>query len=125
MRSGIDGSEQDLRDACFEVARTTMWDLRPVDMAAIEAHGERLLEVAKQQVKIVKDFEADTAIVTHCVKYLGQCHALPPMRDNISWFEEALDVLVTLCCPNTIGTEEIEPFLAHLETGIARLRGEQ
>jgi len=39
---------QALKDACFHLAKNTMWDLRPVDVADIQAHAENLFKEAKQ-----------------------------------------------------------------------------
>jgi len=102
-----------------------MWDLRPVDLEAIESHSHRLLEIAKREIKTVTECGADPLIVVHAIQYLEHCQAIPPMSNDTAWFEEALAVLIGLCCPNSGPLPKVELFLQDLEAGIAHLRGQE
>ena len=45
----MDKEQQSLKEACFLVARTTMWEQRPIDAKSIQAHSDRLFEEAMAQ----------------------------------------------------------------------------
>lgn len=93
--------DEDLKAACHEVARETMFDRRPVDVDEIQRVGAAMYEVAKEHLGYVQRSGGTGEYVVHAVRYLGRTHAMPPMRDGTYWFDNALEVLVELAYPNS------------------------
>jgi hypothetical protein len=112
-----------LKAACFAVARSTMWDRRPVDVASIDAVAERLCLIAVEYEEFVQGQERDPNLVTRAVVYLSHIHAIPPMRDDTTWFSDMLAALVELACPNAVASRESDAFYRDIEDGLAVSRG--
>ena len=108
-----------LQRACYEVAKETKWETRPVDTNDIKQLADELYRIASERAKFVAEAERDPNLVTRAVRYLAHVHAIPPMKDDTSWFREMLDALVELACPNTGTTRGIARFFYDIETGIA------
>lgn len=89
----------DLDAACFELARTTKWEQRPVDADEIRLHAERFSVIARGQ--IFEPLGRDAALVTRAVHYLTTAHAIPPMRDDTEWFYNMLSAVLEVARPNT------------------------
>jgi hypothetical protein len=68
--------------------------------------------------------ERDPNLIVRAVQYLALTHAIPPMRDDTSWFQDMLAVLIELACPNCGATPELEPFFRDVERGIAVSRSD-
>jgi len=113
-----------LKNACFEVARNTMWDTRPIDVADIESVANRFFEIAKDHEEFIVGQGQDPNLITRAVLYLAHSHAIPPMRDNIQWYSDMLATLVELACPNVRAIEENEAFYHDIEEGIEIARSE-
>ena len=106
----------ELRQACFDVARTTKWSRKPVDSAEITVLADKLYEIAKGQVS--PEIEIDLPLITRAVRYLGQVHASPPMDDDTGWFYDMLRVVLEIARPNTGVEEENKEFLRDMLQGI-------
>lgn len=105
--------------ACFLIARTTLWDRRPVDVAAIADVAAKLTTIARDQQEYVEDIDGDPEFVVRAVQYLARTHAIPPMRDGTSWFHDMLEVLVQLVYPNQLPDTIDRVFFANLGTALS------
>jgi hypothetical protein len=112
----------ELKSACFDVARTTKWTQKPIDGADIAAVAEKFFEIARQQV--YHEQEIDIPLITRAVRYLGQVHAMPPMDDNTVWFSEMLRAVLEIARPNTGVEEENKAFLRDMRDGIDQALGD-
>jgi hypothetical protein len=117
--------QKELKVACFGVARNTMWDRRPIDVAKIEFVADQLYKIAIDYNDFITEQRRDPNIITRAVMYLSTTHAIPPMRDDIRWFSDMLAVLVELACPNTIGSNGSDQFYHDIEKGIASSKREE
>ncbi len=113
-----------LNAACYRTARETMWRREPIDVAHLESVSESFLKRAEESVDFVIDAARDPNIITRCVEYLARTHAIPPMRDDTSWFGEMLDCLLELAVPNCEGSAESEGFYRDIEDGLAASRAD-
>jgi hypothetical protein len=124
-----DFDEKALYKACEEVTKHTLW-INPapmdfsdiIDSAQIKNTAQKYFEEAKQSVEFVLELEGDPNLVTRAVLYLAQIHAIPPMKDNVTWFKEMLMALVELACPNMGHSEMSIKFLCDIEEGIKQSR---
>ena len=107
-----------LLDACYRIARTTMWARHPVDADRIEAVARALCEVAITHEDYIVEAGRDPNLLRLCVEYLEKTQAIPPMADNTRWFADMLSVLVELAVPNTIAGAESEGLYREIEAGI-------
>jgi hypothetical protein len=114
----------DLRTACHEVARATMWEQRPIDESIIDAHSERLFRIAREHEEFITGQGRDPNLIIRAVRYLAHAHAIPPMRDDVHWFSTMLWTLIELACPNTGTTQDLETFFRDIEEGIAVARAD-
>lgn len=110
-----------LRQACANLARTTMWDLRPVDTERIQALADQFFSEAAKCMELIESPD-DPAVVVRAVNFLRSTYAIPPMKDDTAWFKQALDLLLHLVYPNAAADEDGEAFLEDLEAGIVRAR---
>lgn len=63
--------------------------------------------------------DRDPNLIIRAVLYLPHTHAIPPMRDDTSWFQDMLAVSVELACPHCGTTADLKAFFGDLEEGIA------
>ena len=118
MTAIIEGAK-DIDVACFELARTTKWEQRPIDADDIRCHAERLSAIARDQV--YEPVGRDAALVARAVHYLTNAHAVPPMRDNTQWFEEMLSTVLEVARPNSVQDGKGREFLKDMLEGIRSL----
>lgn len=109
---------QRLNEVCMELARTTMWARKPVDVDNIHDLATRYTEIAMQQVKHGSELGIDIPLVTRAVCYLHQAHAIPPMATDEEWFDNMLQAVLELARPNSGLTGEGRQFLRDLLFGI-------
>lgn len=108
----------ELQQACFDIARTTKWALKPVDATEITAVADKLYDIAKGQVS--PELGIDILLITRAVRYLGQVHAIPPMDADTSWFLDMLRVVLEIARPNTGVEQANKEFLRDMLQGIGR-----
>jgi hypothetical protein len=109
----------DLRSACRAVAKSTLWEQRPIDATKIEAHAERLFRIAQGHEEFIIGQGRDPNLIARAVRYLDNAYAIPPMADDEHWFSSMLEALIGLVCPNTVLTKEMETFFGDIEKGIS------
>lgn len=115
-------NRDELRAVCFEVARETMHEKRPVDVGLIQDLADQFFRGAADYEDFVAGQNRDPNLIIRAVRYLLSRHAIPPMRDDTRWFGDMLDALLELACPNTIADPEDDAFFRDIETGLAIAR---
>ncbi|SNT02067.1 hypothetical protein SAMN05216374_2334 [Tardiphaga sp. OK246] len=110
--------ENDLKSACFELARTTKWSRKPIDAELLSSLAVKFEEIARGFVE--ESLDRDIPLIVKAVRYLNQVHALPPMDEDTSWFYNMLSVVVEIARPNTVVDERGKPFLEEMQKGIHR-----
>jgi hypothetical protein len=110
--------DDELKSACFDLARLTKWARKPVDAADIAVLADRFYEIAKGQMS--PELEIDMPLIRRAVRYLGQVHAMPPMDDNTGWFYDMLHVVLEFARPNTGVDAANKEFLRDMLQGIGR-----
>ena len=111
-----------LQEACFSIARTVLWAQRPVSVTEIQALADQFFKDALWHEDFIVGQDRDPNLITAAVVYLGNRHAIPPLGDDPQWFNNMLQVLVELCCPNQGGQSSEEPFFQELVHGVAESR---
>lgn len=113
--------ETHLQDACFDLARTTMWAQGPIDLDAISGVAHQYFEFAKSNVS--EGLNIDFALITRAVHYLTQVHAMP--MGDIRWFREMLSAILEVARPNGAPSGKGREFLCDMLDGISKsLRSE-
>ena len=113
-----------LQEACFNIARTVLWVQRPVPVTEIQSLADQFYKEALWHEDFVAGQDRDPNLITSAVVYLGNRHAIPPLADDPQWFNNMLQVLIELCCPNQGGQINEEQFFRELELGIAESRAD-
>ncbi len=120
-----------LRDACREVAKATLWQTPEpyaigdiIDSDQIARTVEAYFAEARQRAQDLAEEGHDPNIVTRAVVYLAHEHAIPPMKDGVRWFQDALDVLVRLVSPITHPRRAAAFFMEDLEQAVRRYKRE-
>ena len=103
-------NRDELKAACYAVATNTMWEQRPVDVKSIQAVAANFVKIAEFHEEFVVEQGRDPNLIVRAVRYLDHVHAMPPMRDDTRWFDDMLQVLIELACPNTGASRELEAF---------------
>lgn len=112
-------TDDGLDAACFELARATKWEQRPIDADDIRRHAERLSAIAREEV--YEPLGRDLALVARAVHYLTNAHAIPPMGDNTEWFSDMLSAVVEIARPNSGQDGKGREFLKDMLDGIHSL----
>ena len=120
-----------LREACRMVAKATLWQTpEPRDISEIidTDQIERTVEAyylgAEQRANELAEDGHDPNFVTRAVLYLAHEHAIPPMKEDTRWFQEALDVFVRLISPITVPDGRMTAFMRDIERAACRYRRE-
>ena len=108
-----------LKAACFKVAQTTHWDMKPVDVDLIQDFSNKLYHEAIAQYELIKGLGGSIPLVTRAVSYIEQAHAIPPIKNDIEWFSQSLRVLLEVTCPNAGLNGEARKFLLDMLNGIS------
>ena len=115
-----------LRQACREVVRHTLWqtpspqnidDIVDTDQIVNLAGG--YFEEALVHLEYVEEQGRDPNLIVRAVAYLAQGHAIPPMREDLSWFRNRLEALIELAVPNSGYTADSIAFFADVREGLA------
>src|SRR5258706_6147689 len=91
----------DLKVACYETARTAMWQRRSIPASSIQVLANEFYAVAAERAEEYQSIGEDAEVVIRAVWDLAQVHASPPMNTGIRWFSELLSALLVLAFPNT------------------------
>lgn len=110
--------------ACVRVAETTLWSREPISADRIPEVAELLFNEVMKHEEFVVGQGRDPALLIRCVDYLKARHAMPPMRDDVTWFRDMFEVLVELAVPNSESSPEDELFFQDIEAGIAACRAD-
>ena len=95
-----------------------------IDSDEIARTVEAYFAEARQQAEDLAEAGHDPNIVTRAVVYLAHEHAIPPMRDDVRWFRDALDVLVRLLNPLSHPIQAAALFMEDLEEAVPRYKRE-
>ena len=124
-------NERKLEAACKQVVLATLWQSPNPrcldDIITSEQRDSTLsayVDVAKDQARYLPKYDEDPNVVTRAVRYLAHEHAIPPMKDNVEWFRDSLEVLIRLVLPNAEATPEAAAFMHDLRRGIERYRAD-
>ena len=110
---------KDLKAARFDAARSAKWERKPQPVKDIQALSDNFYEIAVTRAKEINEIDEDSEIINRAVWYLAQVHAIPPMKDDVRWFQEMLDALLELALPNTyVAVGKPQAFLQDLLKGI-------
>lgn len=118
----MDLDHEALRGACFEAARKTLEDARPMDVARINRLADRFYHHALEHVSRINNQGRDPNILVRAVHYLAHSHAIQPMHDSTEWFFFMLRALVELACPERLQNKETMAAFRDIEEGIALAR---
>lgn len=123
--------EKELRAACREVASNTLWQTKNprdihdiIDVEQIDRTINGYMSIALQLARDLDDMGVDPGVVSRAVRYLALEHAIPPMKDDLRWFDQSLEVLVRLVHPTAGASEAALAFMDDLEGGIERFRAD-
>ena len=108
-----------LKTTCFEIAKSTMYDLRPVNVSSIDDVATRFFKIVVKHEEYIISNGRDPNMLIRAVQYLNHHHAIPPMKDDTKWFEDMLEALIELVCPNTETNLKEDAFLHDIEEGIS------
>ncbi len=109
----------ELKAACYAVARATLLEQKPIDASLLERHADLLFTFASNYRDFFSAEGRDPNLVTRAVLYLAEVHAMPAMQDDATWFIHMLMALLELACPNIVASRAQESFYKDVEEGIA------
>src|SRR3712207_79318 len=107
----------DLRQACYDVARSTGWEMDDplsTSLDAVTPVASRYLDVALRHAQAVEADGEDPSVVARAVRFLGEVHAMPPMGEDLRWFDDMLAALLGLLEPTTALSPDARAFLLDL-----------
>jgi hypothetical protein len=111
---------QIIEEACLKVARTNMWDSKPADAAPIIQYQQELVSIAKRALKLFEGLGAKEQDIADAIHYIEQVYSMPPIRNNLTWFDETLFTILQPAFPNGGVDGEAARFAAKLISGIQK-----
>ena len=108
---------EELRRACYRVARSAMWSRAPTDVERIQEVADSFYQEAVEHEEFVTGQGREPNVILRCVQYLERTHAFPGTRE--SNFRDMFQVLIELAVPNTGARAESEQFYRDIEAGLA------
>ena len=118
--------ESRLRRECEAIAENVLTNydepelIRPQDIWSSEDRdrlAQRYYDIALHQVDCARRYDGDPEVVMRAVRYLGR-QAIPPLRDDPSWFLHCLILLLELARPTGPVGPEGEPFFDDIRRGM-------
>jgi len=122
-------NKEALFEACKKLVKHTLWqtpvpqDISDIiDTEQIRKTTRKYFEEALPHVEFIVEHKRDPNLITRAILYLSQAHAIPPMKEDLTWFSNMLEAVIELACPNTIHSKETAQFLCDIEEGIRGIR---
>jgi hypothetical protein len=76
--------DEELKSACFDLARTTKRSQKPIDAALLSSLSDKFEKIARDCIE--ESLGRDIPLIVKAIRYLNQVHAIPPMDDDTKWF---------------------------------------
>jgi len=114
----MDEQHQQLKSACYQLAKSTYWDRKPVDTDAIRTYADAIYNIALDESQDIEGLGCTFSTVVKAVYYIDQAHAIPPFKDDVQWFRDTLRAVIEVACPNSSLDGEARNFLADMGRGI-------
>lgn len=122
-------AEDKIREACFYLSTSLMWEKDKLTLERIESNmtelnemTEKFLEMARFYLENIEALEGQSEIIVRAINYIENAHAIPPLRGNYEWFDYTLGALTELACPNSRLSNNNLDFLKDIENGITEYR---
>lgn len=107
-----------LEEACLKVARTNMWDNRSLDASPLIEYQKEMVAVALRAVEHFQSLGATEQDVADAIHYIEQVYALPPIGNNLDWFDKTLFTILEPAFPNSSVSGAAARFAERLMSGI-------
>jgi hypothetical protein len=112
-------AEESLYAACLKLARTNLWRTAPIDASRITNYAQTIFKAALDSAEHLAGSGHDLDLVTRAVYYIEQAHALPPIEDDLRWFQDTLQTLLEIVYPNTELSGKALEFVSDLRQGLS------
>lgn len=109
---------KNLEEACLKVARTNMWDNRPVDASPMIEYQKEMVVIALRALEQFEGLGATEQDVADAIHYIEQVYALPPIGNNLDWFDRTLFTILEPAFPNSSVSGEAARYAEKLLSGI-------
>jgi len=111
--------DENLHDACLELARIVLLSSRPeVSADILETLADRFEREASDFAPLVGNAGRDPNLLTRAVHYIIDAHALPLMGTDMDWFRQTLSCLVELAVPGIALSNRGAAFLEDVMVGV-------
>ncbi len=115
----MDKFNQELYTACYEVAKETMFQMKPIDLKEIEKLAMLFYSEADEFSEFIDENKFDPKLLMRALSYMAHTHAHPSSRRDAIWFRDQLMVLIEMACPNVIQTNKSAEFFEDILKGIS------
>lgn len=112
----MSSDDKELLNACLDLARTTKWVRKPIDVSDLMGFAGKLEAISKCFVS--SELDIDEPLIARAIRYLAHVHALPVMEEDTDWFKEMLRAVLEIARPNTHVDGEARLFLKDMQDGI-------
>ena len=109
-----------IEEACFKVARTNMWENKPIDASPIIKYQQDMIVLALEALEHFESLGATEQDIANAIHYIEQIYALPPIKNNRAWFESTLRTILELAFPNSAVSGEAAMFAQKLMSGLQK-----
>ena|SRR6266536_2022128 len=110
--------EEELRQICYDIAASVQWehgDPQSTSLDNATPAAMRYFEIAKRHATY-----NEPRLVIDAVRFLGQAFAIPPTREDDSWLDEGLTVLMYLFEPWDAVQGATREFVVRLRDALQR-----
>jgi hypothetical protein len=117
--------EQELQDACLDLARVVLAAGQPqVSNDILETLADRFQREVADFAPGIARAGRDPNMLTRAIYYLIDAHALPLMGTDMEWFRQALVCLVELAAPSIALSDKGGEFLRDVRLGVEQALGD-
>jgi hypothetical protein len=117
--------EQELQDACLDLARVVLAAGQPqVSNDILETLADRFHREVVDFAPGIARAGRDPNLLSRAVYYLIDAHALPLMGTDMEWFRQALVCLVELAVPGIALSGKGGAFLRDVQLGVEQSLGD-
>jgi hypothetical protein len=107
-----------IEKACMEVARTNMWDDRPVDAAPMIKLQQHMTNVGIEAQEHFEGLGATERDIADAIHFIAQVYALPQIQSDLRWFQEVLFTILEPAFPYGGVSGEAARFAEKLISGL-------
>lgn len=108
----------ELYNSCMEIADNLQFMDKNISFEKnIKMLADKFYSIAVNYGDVYKSLGLSESLLIHAVNYIKHTHAHP--RNGFTWFDNILEVIIELSCPNVIPIESSSKIFKYIQEGMS------